>query len=100
MKNRWYDKRPRLGKGLDRFKEMDQEIREPILNEIIELVSQKQPSLLTTEQAYEFRFDSYRLRWYEQDPHCWYVFNVLELADVTILELIEDYLENRSLQVA
>lgn len=98
--SRWYDKRPRLGKGLDKFKEMDQELREPILNDIIELVHQEQPNLLSTEQAYEFRLDSSRMRWYEQDPHCWLVFNVLELANVAMLEAVENYLENRWLRVA
>jgi hypothetical protein len=93
--SRWYDKRPRLGKGLDKFKEMDQEIREDFLNDIIDLVEQKQPSLLTMEKAYDFRLDSDRLRWYEQDPHCWLVFNVLEIADVAILESVEDYLDNK-----
>jgi hypothetical protein len=93
--SRWYDKRPRLGKGLDKFKEMDQEIREDFLNDIIDLVEQKQPDLLTMEKAYDFRLDSDRLRWYEQDPHCWLVFNVLEIADVAILESVEDYLENK-----
>jgi len=95
--SRWYDKRPRLGKGLDEFKEMDQELREPILNDIIDLVSQKQPGLLSTEKAFDFRLDSSRLRWYEHDPHCWFVFNVLEIADVAILESVENYLEKRVL---
>jgi hypothetical protein len=58
-------------------------------------VEQKQPDLLTMEKAYDFRLDSDRLRWYEQDPHCWLVFNVLEIADVAILESVEDYLENK-----
>ncbi|ABM03550.1 hypothetical protein Ping_1767 [Psychromonas ingrahamii 37] len=91
--NRWYDKRPRLGKRLDEFKEMDQKIREPILNEIIGLVKKNKPKLLNSD----FRFDSFRLRWYEHDPHLWLVFNILQLADVAILELVEYYLENRRL---
>ncbi|WP_019612878.1 hypothetical protein [Psychromonas ossibalaenae] len=98
--SRWYDKRPRLGKRLDEFKEMDQRIREPILNDIIDLVEQAQPSLVTLEKAFDFRFDSYRLRWYEHDPHCWFVFNILESADVSTLESVENYLENRLLLVA
>ncbi|WP_245597662.1 hypothetical protein [Psychromonas aquimarina] len=80
---------------MDSFKEMDQEIREPILIDIIDLVEQEQPSLLTTEKAFDFRFDSYRLRWYEHDPYCWFVFNVLESATLATLELVENYLENR-----
>ncbi|PKH04464.1 hypothetical protein CXF72_00850 [Psychromonas sp. MB-3u-54] len=95
--NRWYDKRPRLGKKLDAFKAMDQKVREPILNEIISLVKKNKPSLLTFEKALDYRFDSFRLRWYEHDPHLWLVFNVLQLADVAILELVEHYLENRHL---
>ena len=91
--NRWYDKRPRLGKRLDEFKDMDPTIRESILQDIIDLVKQAQPSLLTTEKAFEFRLDSHRLRWYEHDPHCWFVFNILESADISVLELVEDYLE-------
>ena len=95
--SRWYDKRPQLGKGLDEFKEMDQEIREPILNFILNEVKKKQPSLLSTAQAFDFRLDSSRLRWYEHDPHCWLVFNVLEIADIAILESVENYLVNRLL---
>ena len=95
--SRWYDKRPRLRKGLDAFKEMDQEMREPILNFILNEVQKNQPSLLSAEQAFDFRLDSYRLRWYEHDPHCWLVFNVLELADDAILISVEDYLANRAL---
>lgn len=98
--SRWYDKRPRLGKRLDEFKEMAPEVREPILNEIIALIEQQQPSLLTSEKALDFRFDSTRLRWYEHDPHCWFVFNVLEAADVEILESVEDYFEKRLLLAA
>lgn len=93
--NRWYDKRPSLGKRLDEFKEMDQKIREPILSEIIDLVKKNQPSLLTSEKALDFRFDSFRLRWYEHDPHLWLVFNVLQSADVATLGLVESYLENK-----
>ncbi|MFT6987822.1 MAG: hypothetical protein ACJAT7_003684 [Psychromonas sp.] len=95
--SRWYDKRPRLGKILDEFKAMDQKVREPILNGIIGLVKQNKPSLLSFEKASDFRFDSFRLRWYEHDPHLWLVFNILQLADVAILELVEHYLENRRL---
>jgi hypothetical protein len=98
--SRWYDKRPLLGKKLDEFKEMDPEIRMPILNDIIDLVKQVKPSLLTAEKASNFRFDSYRLRWYEHDPYCWFVFNILEVADVSIWELVENYFENRSLFTA
>jgi hypothetical protein len=95
--SRWYDKRPRLGKKLDEFKAMDQQVREPILREIIDMVKKKKPSLLTSEKALDFRFDSFRLRWYEHDPYLWLVFNVLQLADVAILELVEYHLENRRL---
>ena len=91
--SRWYDKRPRLGKRLDEFKEMDQKIREPILSKIIDLLKKNQPGLLTFEKTSDFRFDSTRLRWYEHDPHLWLVFNALQLADVAILESVEDHLE-------
>ena len=91
--SRWYDKRPRLRKRLDAFKYMDEEIREPILIGVINLVKQKEPRLLTTETAFGFRFDSYRLRWYEHDPYCWFVFNFLELADTALLESVENYFE-------
>lgn len=93
--SRWYDKRPRLGKRLDRFKEMDQVIREPILNDIIALVEQGQPKLLSAEQALTFPLNCNRLRWYEHDPLCWFVFNVLEIADIKVLESVEDYFDSR-----
>ena len=92
--NRWYDKRPRLGKKLDELKEMDPIIRETISNDIIDLLKQNQPSLLTFAAASDFRFDSIRLRWYEHDPHLWLIFNALQLADAPILELVEDYFES------
>ena len=98
--SRWYDKRPRLGKRLDQFKGMDPKVREPILSEIIDLVKKYQPSLLSFDQASEFRFDSTRLRWYEHDPHLWMVFNVLQLANITILESVEDCLEHRLIDAA
>ena len=95
--SRWYDKRPRLGERLDEFKNMDEKIREPILKHVINVVGQMKTSLLSEEQARKFRFDSYRLRWYEHDPYCWFVFNVLEIADVDILKSVEDYLNNREM---
>ncbi|MDN2662556.1 hypothetical protein [Psychromonas sp. 14N.309.X.WAT.B.A12] len=93
--SRWYDKRPQLGKGLDQFKEMDPQVREPILKAIIHLVEQEEPSLLSDEKANEFRLDSARLRWYEHDPYCWLVFNILEFASIAIWESVEDFLEAR-----
>jgi hypothetical protein len=89
--SRWYDKRPRLGKGLDGLKVIDPRIRQLISNDIINIVKQKQPDLLTFKKALNFRFDSTRLRWYEHDPHLWELFNVLQLADVAVLELVEDF---------
>ena len=90
--SRWYDERPMLGKKLDEFKEMNPKIRQPILVDIIYLVKQKKPSLFTKRS---FQFDSSHLRWYEHDPYCWFVFNLLELADVSILKLVENYFRNR-----
>ncbi|MFQ3174121.1 MAG: hypothetical protein ACI8W0_001231 [Flavobacterium sp.] len=89
--SRWYDKRPRLRKGLDGLKEINPGIRLLISKEIIDIVRQKQPDLLTFEKALSFRLDSTRLRWYEHDPHLWVLFNVLQLADVAVLELVEDF---------
>jgi len=93
--SRWYDKRPKLGTNLDKFKGMKQEVREPILNDIIELVKQSQPSLMTIEKAFDFRLNCSRLRWYEHDPHCWLVFNVLEIAKISTLESVEELLASR-----
>ncbi|RBW47518.1 hypothetical protein DS885_02645 [Psychromonas sp. B3M02] len=93
--SRWYDKRPQLGKGLDRFKEMEPEVREPILKEIIDLVEQQDPSLLSDEKANEFRLDSAGLRWYEHDPYCWLVFSILEFASVSVWESVEIFFANR-----
>lgn len=92
---RWYDAMPRLRKGLDTFKEMNHEVREPFLKAIIDFVGKQDPSLLTEDKVCNFRLDSYRLRWYEHDPYCWLVFNMLEFSNVTILESVEDYLEKR-----
>ncbi|MEJ6080863.1 hypothetical protein MT391_20380 [Vibrio sp. 1-Bac 57] len=44
---------------------------------------------MTIEKAFEFRLNCSRLRWYEHDPHCWFVFNVLERANISTLESVE-----------
>lgn len=93
--SRWYDKRPQLGKGLDQFKEMEPQVREPILKEIIDLVEKEAPSLLSDEKTNGFRLDSAGLRWYEHDPFCWLVFNILEFASVAIWESVEVFLQKR-----
>jgi len=90
--SRWYDQRPGLGKRLDAFKEMDPEIREPIVNAVIELVKEHQPSLLSYEIAFDFPFDFRQRRWYDNDPHLWLMFNVLRLADEPLLQSVEYYL--------
>jgi hypothetical protein len=76
---------------LDGLKVIDPRIRQLISNDIINIVKQKQPDLLTFKKALNFRFDSTRLRWYEHDPYLWELFNVLQLADVAVLELVEDF---------
>jgi hypothetical protein len=91
--SRWYDKKPKLGNRLDELKEMEQDVREPILNDIISLVERVEPSLLQEKTTESFRFNSTRLRWYEHDPHCWLVFNLLEFAGVVTIELVVNYLE-------
>jgi hypothetical protein len=93
--SRWYDARPKLRKGLDSFKEMNEDLREPILKAIIDFVGRTDPSLLTEERVENYRLDSYRLRWYEHDPYCWFVFNILEFANTRILESVENYLEKK-----
>ncbi len=98
--NRWYDKHPNLGKRLDEFKEMHQNVREPIVKEIIDLVKEHDLSLLSYEKAFEFPFDCNRRRWYDNDPHLWLMFNILEVADEALLQSVEDYLENRAKVVA
>lgn len=95
--SRWYDEHPRLQKGLDGLQEMDPEIRGLILNGIISLIRKEQPSLLDLEQPFDYRFDSYQMRWYDHDPFCWFVFNALERADISILKLVEDYFESKIL---
>jgi len=94
--SRWYDKRPRLGRGLDALKDMEYEKREPILRHIIHLLKQRTPDSLISDLALDFRFDTRRLRWYEHDPYCWFVFNILEVANAETLEVVEDYLNDES----
>ncbi|WP_028863858.1 hypothetical protein [Psychromonas aquimarina] len=98
--SRWYDKHPNLKKQLDEFKEMHQKVREPIIKEIIDLVKKHDLSLLSYEKAFEFPFDCNRRRWYDNDPHLWLMFNILEVADEALLHSVEDYLENRAKVVA
>ena len=91
--SRWYDKRPNLGKRLDAFKDMNPEIREPIIASVMDLVEQYDLNLLSYEKAFDFTFDSNRRRWYDNDPHLWLMFNVLQIADDKLLQLVEDHLE-------
>lgn len=102
--NRWYDKRPNLGKRLDAFKVMEPQKYTPIITDIIELIEQYDPSLLSFEKALDFRFDSNRRRWYDNDPYLWLIFNTLETADETLLQIVEDHLgqeiENKLLKAS
>ena len=98
--SRWYDKRPRLGKILDEFKEMNPKSRECIIKSVMCLVQQYEPSLLSYEKAFDFPFNSNRQRWYDNDPHLWLMFNILEVADTPLLQSVEDYLEKRLIVVA
>ena len=90
--SRWYDKRPNLGIRLDAFKEMDPTVSKPIIKGLLDLVEQYDPSLLSYEKAFDFPFDSSRRRWYDNDPYLWLMFNVLKIADDTLLQSAEDYL--------
>ena len=98
--SRWYDKRPRLGKRLDEFKEMDPKTRELIIKGVMDLVQQYEPSLLSYEKAFDFPFNSNQRRWYDNDPHLWLLFNILKVADEPLLQSAEDYLENRLSEIA
>lgn len=98
--SRWYDKRPHLGKILDEFKEMDPITREPIIKGVMDLVQQYEPSLLSYEKALDFPLDFKRRRWYDNDPYLWVMFNILKVADDTLLQSAEDYLEKRLRVVA
>ena len=93
--SRWYDKRPNLGKKLDAFKDMEPKVRDPIIRGVMDLVQQYEPSLLSYEKAYDFPFDCDKRRWYDNDPHLWLMFNILKVADDTLLQLVEDYLEKQ-----
>lgn len=93
--SRWYDRRPGLGMRLDAFKEMSPEIREPIVNGVLELVKKHKPDLLSYETAFDFPFDFRKRRWYDNDPHLWLMFNVLKLADETLLQFVEAYLTKK-----
>ena len=91
--NRWYDNHSNLGKRLDAFKEINQKTRDPIIKCVMDLVQQCEPSLLSYEKAFDFPFDFNRRRWYDNDPYLWVMFNVLKIADDTLLQSVEDYLE-------
>jgi len=90
--NRWYDNFPDLGARLNAFKDMNQEIRDPLLKGIMALVQQYDPSLLSYEKAFDFPLHLNRLRWYDKDPYIWLVFNTLKVADDTLLQSVENYL--------
>lgn len=90
--NRWYDKCPNLGARLNAFQDMDQEIRDPLLKGVMELVQQYDPRLLSYEKAFDFPLNVNRLRWYDKDPYIWMMFNTLKEADDALLHSVEKYL--------
>ena len=77
---------------LDAFKEMDQKTRDPILKGVMGLVQQYDPSLLSYEKSFDFSLDFNRRRWYDNDPYLWVMFNILIIADDTLLQSVEEYL--------
>ncbi|MCW8995409.1 MAG: hypothetical protein OQK77_06315 [Psychromonas sp.] len=98
MNNRWYDEHPALSIKLDAFKEMDPQLSDHLIKRIMSLVTDYDPNLLSCEIAFEFPLTFNRLRWYDQDPYLWLMFNTLKMADESLLKSVEMLLEKEMKQ--
>ena len=91
--DRWYDKYRELGGKLDSISGMDPGLRDPLVKGIIDLIQEHSPDLLSSEKAFKFPLETNRRRWYDSDPYLWLLFNTLKSANIDLLQLITDYME-------
>ena len=89
--NRWYDRFPSLSRNLERLREKPDKSRTYVINNIIQIIRDKNPELLNPEHALDFPLDPKKRRWYDQDPYFWLLVNTLSKADEQIIEAVAQY---------
>jgi hypothetical protein len=85
QKNRWYDAHAKLALVIERFKELQNDRRNRIVNQVIDLINRKAPGLIE-KYLPEFPLDRERRRWYDKDPYLWLMVNGLRYANSALLQ--------------
>ncbi len=91
--NRWYDKKPELGKYIDRLKEIKKSERDSILLKIKDLIIKNNQEIV---DKYVFDFPiTMKRRWYDKDPYSWLTINSLKFADGDLVnKVVECFKKN------
>lgn len=92
--NRWYDKYEKLGRQIDRMKEMKPGHRDNLVRGIMTIIRKHNPSLLE-QFVLDFPLELDRKRWYDNDPYLWLTINGLQHARLDLLETVALYLEEQ-----
>ncbi len=90
-KNRFYDKYEELSTFLEGLKTMPLPDRDGLVGEILELINQRSPDLLSVGKAMRFPLQICRRRWYDRDPYLWLVFNAIRSASPELIREITDF---------
>ncbi|MBF0429948.1 MAG: hypothetical protein HQK83_01615 [Fibrobacteria bacterium] len=91
--NRWYDKNEQLAKCLDAFKTMDQQPKDKLIQNIMSIINEDDPDLLSAKHALGFPLEPKRRRWYDADPYLWLLMNTLRKANDKLLSKVIDVIE-------
>ena len=92
--NRWYDKHEKLGHHIDLMKGMSPSQRDRILQGILELIKDNNPTLLD-DFVLDFPIDIYQKRWYDKDPYLWITVNGLSFGNKDIWDSVATWMEQK-----
>jgi hypothetical protein len=90
---RWYDKHKNLRKYLESLREINQEEKDSLLRDLLNIIKKHNPELFSPEKSLEFPLELHRRRWYDRDPNLWLLMNTLQIADKRLLKKVTDYLQ-------
>ncbi len=90
---RWYDKSKELRKYIESLKDMDKKKRDNILKDILVMIREDAPGLITSDSAIDFPLELNRRRWYDSDPYLWLIINGLKEAEDEFLQRVIKYLK-------
>lgn len=80
--NRWYDEYPELSSALEQLKELNEQIRNILLNEVKNVILRESPGVWE-EMKVELPVDG--RRWYDRDEFAWKVLSCLsQVSEETI----------------